>query len=329
MARRELFEFTQYHSPDGEIYHFDTHELFLLSSTGYGLSPIKYLQQRGPFQHGNTIYDYRLEPRVIQLVHRAQGCDRDEYWDKRSTLIDLLRPNRQLLDSFNLGKLRKIFSDGTMKDIDVMIEQGPIFVPRDTTKWDEWAFTETLRFIAPDPTFYDPSQQSIVWTLQASNELNFEIRAAPGTADDGIIFGYSPDYPEENLVIFGDTAINTVTGITYEGTWFTYPTIVVTGPTTGFLIENQTTDEKLSYTRSITSGETVTVNLSYGNKSVTSDIYGNMIGYLSSDSDLGSFHLAPDPEATDGINQIFVTVPDPLVGTTVVSMTWYKRYIGI
>jgi len=311
MARRDLLEFTEYHSPDGEIYHFDTHELFLLSSTGMGLSPVKYLQQRGPFQHGSTIYDYRLEQRIIQLVHRAQGCSRDEYWEKRGELVDLLRPNRQLINTFNLGKLRKIFEDGSMRDIDVFIEQGPIFTPRDTSRWDEWAFTETLRFIAPDPTFYNPTQQSQVWTWVAGDELVF------------------PFTFEGDMLVFLETFLSKTETVTYAGTWLAYPSFTIVGPADGFTIENQTTDEKLEYIRFVNAGETITISLEYGNKSIESSVYGNVIGYLSSDSDLATFHLAPDPEATDGENNINIFIGSGVDGTTAVTMNWYTRYIGI
>ena len=80
----------------------------------------------------------------------------------------------------------------------------------------------------------------------------------------------------------------------------------------------------------ISAGETVTINLAYGNKSVTSDIAGNLIGALKDDGeDLVGFYLAPDPEASGGVNALNVVGASAIVGTTSVEIAYYTRYIGI
>jgi len=309
----QLYEFTQYISPDGEVYRFETDDKFLISETGFGMPPISYITQRSPIQHGETAIDFRLNPRVIQLVHRRNGCSREEYWANRSALLNVIRPNRanyygrSYPPLLQHGKLRKIFKDGSMRDLDVVIEQGPEFVARDPSRWDEWAFTETLRFIAHDPILYDPVEKSQVWTLALDSELEFEIT-----------------FP----IRFGDQAVNTNTDITYLGSWLSYPRFVIQGPTTGFYIENTTTEEVLRYTRRIVNGETVTVGLDFGNKSIVSSVSGSVIRYLTDDSDLATFHIAPDPEAPSGVNTFNIILPDPVFGTTAITMYWYDRYIG-
>ena len=86
-------------------------------------------------------------------------------------------------------------------------------------KWDEFGFLETLRFVAPDPTFYDPAQWSLNWSLGiVQTELEFPIT-----------------FPIE----FSESLIQAATNtITYDGTWLNYPMIVITGPISGFNIEN-------------------------------------------------------------------------------------------
>ena len=279
-----------------------------MSFMGDGMPPIEYISQRGPFQHGETIYDYRLNPRVIQFVHYSRADDRHRYWDKRSDIMNLLRPNRQSAGSFALGTLRKYMIDGTLRDIDVMIEQGPMFKSMDL-KWDEFSFMETLRFIAPDPTFYDPSIDTLTWTLGiAQVELEFPI-----------------EFPIEfsESLILGET--NT---ITYIGTWLSYPGIVITGPFSGFNIENIDTGKFIQLNYAIQAGEVVTISLDYGNKSVESDIQGNLIGVVSTDSDLAEFAIVPDPEAPDGVNNLEVNGASADNDTQVV-LSYYTRYIGI
>ena len=67
-----LIEFDEYVSPDDETYKFrDGIQKFVLSGTnGLGLPRINYRTQRGPFQNGQTVLGFTLEPRILTLVHR-------------------------------------------------------------------------------------------------------------------------------------------------------------------------------------------------------------------------------------------------------------------
>lgn len=309
-ANLRLVEFSEYISPDGERYYFDARRVKgAMSFLGDGMPPIEYISQRGPFQHGETIYDYRLNPRVIQFVHYSRGKDRHRYWDKRSEIMNLLRPNRQTAGNFSLGTLRKYMIDGTLRDIDVMIEQGPLFESMNSGRWDEFGFLETLRFIAPDPTFYDPSQGTLTWALGiAQTDIEFPIE-------------FPIDFSES--LISGET--NT---ITYLGTWLSYPEIVITGPISGFNIENTDTGKYIQLNYLIQAGETVTISLAYGNKTVSSDVRGNIIGAVTTDSDLSEFAIVPDPEASGGVNTFEVNGASADNNTQVV-LNYYTRYIGI
>lgn len=306
---RDWYEFTEYEAPDGEVYRFDTETKFLMSETGLGMPPIEYIAQRGPFQHGQTYYDYRLQPRIIQIVHRRNACSRTEWWENRANILNLLRPNRHPSGSFQLGTLKKTLTNGDVRAVDVIIEQGPMFRARDTKRWDEWGIMETLRFVAPDPTFYDPAQDTATWT--------------PAATSSDIIFTFS--FPVTFNVYWTDEDLV----ITYTGTWQTYPTITLTGPMSGILITNESTDETIRLNYSIANGETVTIDLPYGNKTVTSDVAGNIIGYISSDSDLATFHIAPAPEVSGGTNTINFQASDITLGTSLAVLSYYTRYIGI
>ena len=75
----------------------------LHGTSGFGLAPLHFITQRGPFQDGETALDMRFDTRTIQIiVGEPVGTD-TEYWDKRGELLDLLRPNR----SFN-GAVRPL-----------------------------------------------------------------------------------------------------------------------------------------------------------------------------------------------------------------------------
>lgn len=316
MARiREMgfrpIEFMEYFAPDSTRYKFDTHSKFLMSEEGFGMPPINYISQQAPLQHGVTIYDYRLQQRIIQLVMRANGCNRDEYWSIRAQLLDAIRPNRQFTGLFELGTLRKIFRDGDKRDIHVMVEQGPSFAPGGRG-WDEYGITDTIRFIAPDPTFFDPEIVEVSWETEVSDHL---------------IFPFTFDGTD---MIFTDDVDSIAFSITYTGTWISYPTIILRGPISGPVITNATTGKVIDLsTYDIVGGEEVTITLEFGNKTVTSSVSGNIIGDVASTSDLATFGIVPDPSAPDGVNDITVEGDDIVPGQSNVIIRYYTRYIGI
>jgi len=300
-------EYLQYITPDGLVYEFDTGKRWLMTEEeGTGLPDINYITQRGPFQHGNTVIDYRLEPRVVQLVLREDSCNRFEYWSSRRMLLNMIRPNRITRTSSNTGVLRKYFPDGTKLDLDVVIEKGPTFTAKGG-KWDEWAYQETLRFIANNPIYYDPIPVCLTWPIAGIDQLVFPIT-----------------FP----IVFGGSFINETATVVYPGTWLSYPTIEITGPMQGILISNDTTGKFIHLLHDVSVGEVVTIYLPYGNKRVVSSILGDLTGTITDDSDTVLFYLAPDPEAAGGVN--FITVQginiDP--GVTVVRIIYNVRYIG-
>ena len=133
-------------------------------------------------------------------------------------------------------------------------------------------------------------------------------------------------------ITFGSATLSEGFVINYEGTWDAFPTISVTGPWDNFTITNGATLETLDFGYNIDSGETVVFDLAYGIKSVTNQNGTNLIGSLSTDSDLATFHLATDSEVTtglaDGINPMIVTGTN-LDENSALVLIWYTRYIGI
>lgn len=293
---RNLKERYAYIAPDGTVFNLDNGRTrVVLSDEGTGMPPIEYVTQRGPFQHGETVRDCWLRPRVVQLLVREQFCNRVDLWAGRTNLLNLLRPTH---GDVTPGVLRKYLPNGSKRDLDVRIEAGPQFVARQLGSWDEFAYQEALRFIAHDPVYYDPTQHSVLLTA-ATGELVFPIT-----------------FP----ITFESFAVGST--INYAGNWIEYPNIVITGPLISPSIRNVTTDEVLSLAYSVAAGETVTFDLSFGVKTVTNNSGTNLISYLTTDSDIATFHLHP------GANQITILGTGES-GDTEVSISWYDRYIGI
>lgn len=289
------------------VYSFnDLGDRFEFSFTGLGMPPVDYITQRGPFQNGRSVLDYRLKPRVVQLTHRRTGGCREDYWDIRADLLNLLRMNRGS-SGLERGRLRRVLPDGSKRDLYVVIEQGPRFEPRDPGEWDEWAIFETLRFVAHDPIIFNPVQQTASWTISETSELIFPIT-----------------FP----ILFGTAIINNSLDVTYNGTWLTYPTITITGPLYGPIIQNNSTDEEIVINYDLEVGDSLEIDLTYGNKTVTDGSGVNRLGTVTPDSDLATFHIAPAPQVTGGVNE-FTVIGSNADANTAVAITWYDKYIGI
>lgn len=308
----ELIEFDELITPDGLIYrlHGGNARFVVGGMSGQGMPRVDWKTQSAPRQHGETVIDYRLTPRVIQMVHRRNAYNRDHYHAMRLDIVNHFRPNRSAGDDIELPILRKVYKDGSKRDIYVRLDEGLQFRSADPVFWDEYSIEEPIRLICPDPAFFDPDEVlfSFVFTGTPINHLTF-----PCT------------FPR----VFGVLAVLTGSDdITYLGTWQTRPTIEIDGPLNSALIRNVTTDEKIQFGYNIASGERVTIELQFGEVAVYNNTGDNLIGAVSTDSDLGTFHIAPAPEAPGGVNTItaYGTNAD---GNTAVTIRYYDRYIGI
>jgi hypothetical protein len=162
---------------------------------------------------------------------------------------------------------------------------------------------------AADPTFYDPTALGYTFGVNA------------GTLG----WAYPITFPEG----FGSSTVNQTRAITYNGTWRTYPVVLIKGPITNPVITNTTTGDKLDFTgTTVNSGTTYTIDCRPGVKSVLDQAGASQIAALTDDSDLATFSLEADPEAPGGINTITVT-GSAANATTEVYLQYYERYIGI
>lgn len=308
-----IIEFDQLITPDGEIYRFNSvTDKFSWGNTGYGMPPIQYITQRGPFQNGESVLDYRINTRTIQLTHRRNECDRNGYWTGRSELINFLRPNRQPTSLFQTFVLRKILPDGSKRDIRVLYNSGLGFRPSQTEQWDEWSIQETIVFLAHDPIFFDPDENTVSITPPVTSGSNLE---------------FSITFP----IRFSSRANAAEETIEYNGNYKSFPIITLKGPMRHPVIRNISTGDLLEFNNDyeLATGEFLTIDTTFGQKTIVDSNGDNQIGQLTEDSDLTSFHIAPDPEAEDGENQIGFTADSMLTDISAVSIRYYDRYIGI
>ena len=313
-ARSKVVDLLQFITPDGNKY--DLHNVPKRAVTlveGFGLPPQVINSTSGPYQHGEDVLSYRLSPRDVNVTIRHNACSKDDYWTYRDTLIDTLGLQRTDPNNPVEGTLRRIYYiNGVRKtrDLKVLLTSGLKYIAPPNDKWDQWGINEELVFRAHNPIIYDPTQiTSTITTFTSSLRFPFVFPFVLGN-------------------FTGTTTIN------YAGTWFEYPTIVITGPATDVTIHNTTTDKFIRLSGTIPVAETVTIDLTYGAKTVTGTHGEDLLGYITPESNLGDFSLLHDPLVSNGQNIINVYAYDTSFGagevyTTSIAIKYYNRYIGI
>lgn len=307
MVQDRIRELTQYITPGGTVYDLTVPSRvgrWVMSQTGWGLPPIEYVSSRGPIQNGQTLRRYFLRPRTVQLLIRHDFCNRDDYWAGRGELLDTLRINQ----GNDGGTLRRHLTDGSLRDLTVYLVAGPAFTPNPGNTWDEFAYTEALRFTAYDPVVFDPTLKTATFSLAALTNIVFPIT-----------------FP----ITFGSTLIDETQIVNYLGTWESLPTIILTGPLNVPTITNVTTGEVIDVQYNIPAGRVLTIDLTYGVKTVLDDLGANFIGTITPASDFGTWHLAPAPEATGGDNSIRVQATGASPGVSGIALQYFDRYLGI
>lgn len=317
-------EFDSIITADGQEYRLHNKvKKIILSVTGEGHPPISYIKQRGPGQHGTTIVDYRLEERIIQWNLVMTAKNRYDYWENREWLLDILRLNRNTNPAvFAPLKLRKYYSNGKKRQIDVVVEAGPAFQARNASEHNEYMFQESLRFLAPDPVYYDPTQVCLQWTLVASEQLVFPItfdRPAPSIVPS--------NYIQPRGILFGSQVLSESLDVSYTGTWETFPVIQITGPLNGVEIYNETISKRLKLNYNIPGGRVVTINTQYGNKTIQDDLGTNLIGVIDSPIDLTTFKIVPGN--TNPYTNTLRVIGSGANDDTAVQIAYYTRYYGI
>ena len=311
-------EKVQFITPDGVVYNLhDPYSKSVLAMNGWGLPPAEIADVRGPFQHGTNPLTVRIPPRMVTLDIYHVGCNRDDYWTKRAGLVNALRHNRTNINNPTPGKLRWYRSDGSKRQLDVMIRKGPDF-PEGTGSWNEFSYQDSLEFVAHNPIIYNPDQVTDSFDTLICGDLTQLTFPLIFNGVQTLIFGQS------------FCAATTQLTINYGGNWQEFPLITVYGPALNFRITHDQTGIFINLEDyQIPAGDSVVFDLRYGIKTVTLTSSGDsLLGYISQDSGLGTFAIEPDPITANGINTVSVYIEDGTAESAAV-FQYYDRYIGI
>jgi Phage tail protein len=282
------------------VLHDVSTSLAWVGDDGWGMAPTRRITDRGPLQHGDSDIDFRLEPRLGMLKLLARASSASAHWDVRATLLRIFRPSNTAI------KLLWGLDNGAQRQIDVHYA-GDLTFPSDA----RLGFNQTavVQLRASDPTYYDPTVQSVPFGV--------------GGGSGGFVV------PVVVPVAIGSSTVNQTQVITYPGTFLSLPIVTIVGPITNPVVTNQSTGEKLDFTGiTITAGHSYTIDCRNGYKTVLYDDGTNKIADLTDDSDLQTFHLDPDPDTPGGQNTIKVTGTGANTATAI-NIVYYVRYVGI
>lgn len=284
-----------YNLNDGTLCRLGAHD-------GLGMPPLHRLSERGPQQHGESDHGFRLDPRVFMLGFYLSGHASDSaFYDDRQELLNVLKPMDGALS------LRFVLDNGETRQIDAFTLDSPMMA--DAGQVYRGGRIGVI-FKASDPTFYHPTEETIVFALGGGGE--------------------AWDIPWEIPWQIGAAALDQTRTIEYTGSWRTFPVIKIVGPITDPVVSNLTTGETINFTgTTIAALDYYEVDCRYGYKTVLDSADANQIADLTSGSDLATFHLA-GTQGTDTIRENDIQVTGSAVTEATEVYFRYKiRYIGL
>lgn len=214
---------------------------FLLESvSGIGGAPVRRLSERGPFQDGDTDLGFRLEPRTITLSFNFRADSASDLDTHRDSLQRIFKP----LSSTPI-KLKFTRDDGKVRQIDCY-RSGPADIPLIPLHRPGNLHRAVVQVRAADPTFYDPTQQSISFAgtaIAVPEPLEFVQNPTNGQA-----WSYQGTITGDWTVVFR-TAPPVSPGA------FIYAYIAALGPTTG---------SRFAFSHQNSTGAYITSNINIG-----------------------------------------------------------------
>jgi hypothetical protein len=261
----------------GRLVSLNGPTIYVVEHDGLGEPPVRVATQTGPYQEGQLLTNEQWDARTITLKLVILG---DESQLQSGTDLLHLIFNR----SGGACWLDVTRVDGTTLRLQVRRGEGWQLPRKADDVYNQ--LVDVVQLVADDPIAYNPEDESVYFALPGGGtglpipmRIPFTLGTPPGGAERHIV--------------------------NYAGTWRAYPLIHIQGPIVNPVIRNVTTGKKLDFTgHSLAAGEYIDIDCRYGRKTVIQNGTTNILGKLTSDSDLAAFSIVPADEAVNGINEI-------------------------
>ena len=271
-----------------------------LGDENFGMAPLHMITSRSPVQHGDTTLDFRLDPRIIQIPLLIECETLQEQYNQRNYLLSIFKPSN--ID----GTLVVDYPEGGQRYITTRVLGGLDFNMETSSGY---SIRTVVKLRCSDPTWYNP--------LQTTLPL-FSISGTP------------TPYPKIYPVTYGTLTLSSSYILNYNGTWQSYPIIIVNGPVTNFSITNTASNQNITLVSGtvIAAGTSLTFDLRYGYKTVTDQTGANRIGLVDSSSELAQFAIFPAPDVPNGINTLAVSGTSVTTASSIF-LSYFDRFVGI
>lgn len=303
----------------GLSYDLNDGDAIRLLDYDLGIAPARRLSQRAPDQPGDTDLGYRIDPRFLDLAWAIKGASLADYLALRERMMTVFQPRDddavQLVFDFN----------GTLRALDVNLDGELLWSDR-----VEHVEKVSGIFKASDPRLYHPTQHTVY----------FGLSAAPG-GGAGWAIPWAIPWP------MGADVLNMAVSFLYAGGSRLgapeYPVLRIYGPIDSPAIENETTGEIIDLSDGgglILAGPTEWIEIDLASpprrdaKTIRDQDGNSADEYLTTASDLATWHLAPAGERLPagnyctGTNTIRVLATG-VTSQTLITMNYYDRYQGV
>jgi hypothetical protein len=256
---------------------------------GAGVPPVRRILEKSPLQHGALDRGFRYDTRKMTLQLLLHDLSLAQVDNLRDTLAKIFSSTETAL------KLRATRDDGGVRQIDCYLDGFMDFAMTEQLGASQKV---SIPLVAPDPLWYNPTQQSSTTT-----------------------FGTSPK-----------TIVIPLTGLTGED----WPIIDVTGPVTALNVSHALPGDTILFSTAIPSGETFRIDLRPGYKTVrrTSD-NANRLSYVNP-SYIGAFSSLRivSEKVIKSLNpslssQTLTFSGSGLSGVGSITVYWYQRYLSL
>jgi len=197
----------------GRISNLTDYGLYVFEHPDTGMPRITNRMQTYALAHGATYLGYKVEPRVFSLLSSVRGTSFTDLHSKRKGIIDLIKPD--LVNGIQPIAFRY---DGANSNKPVQIQA----IYEDGLNMQDLISDKTervgLRFVAPDPFFYEDGEASTALTTTKSASADYNIARIDGawgqlgTGMNGIIYTSAYDKIRDRIYFGG--VFTTANGVT-------------------------------------------------------------------------------------------------------------------
>jgi hypothetical protein len=169
-----------------------------------------------------------------------------------------------------------------------------------------------------------PPDSFIVWNGATPLFPDIDLPGTAGTTYVTVVKAFADGSVVVGLDASGTASAASTTTVTNTGSGRAYPTVVITGPTTGTALldtlQNVTTGRSIYFSYTINAGETLTITFQPDNLNVISSFIGNAASAILPGSNEADFFLQP------GANTIVFLAS---VSTVTAAMRWRNGYLSL